>query len=89
MDINLILMINDQYKLKDKSNDKLREWVTEHNSDTDEYNAGIEELMRRVATIEEVMERSEAPIYRRECIAAVIAMLFIAATIFVIVLTYE
>ena len=82
-------MTNDQYNLKDKSNSELRKWIAEHKPDTAEYHAGIEESMRRVASIEEILEKKEAPICRRECTAAVIAILFIAVTILTIVLTYE
>ena len=82
-------MTNDQYKLKDKSNSELRKWIAEHKPVTAEYIAGIEESMRRVATIEESIEKYEAPTCKREYTAAVISILFIAATILVIVLTYE
>ncbi|MFV9616923.1 MAG: hypothetical protein ACNYZG_13275 [Gammaproteobacteria bacterium] len=82
-------MTNDQYKLKDKSNSELRKWVAEHKPVTAEYVAGIEESMRRVATIEEIIEKKEAPVCKRECTAAVIAILFIAVTILTIVLAYE
>lgn len=82
-------MTNDQYKLRDKSNSELRKWIAEHNPDTAEYIAGIEESMRRVATIEEIIEKNQAPICKRECTAAVIAILFIAVTILTIVLAYE
>ena len=82
-------MTNDQYNLTDKSNSELRKWVAEHKPDTAEYLAGIEESMRRVATIEEILEKNEAPVCKRECTAAVIAILFLAVTILTIVLTYE
>lgn len=82
-------MTNDQYKLRDKSNSELREWIAEHKPDTAEYIAGIEESMRRVATIEEIIEKNQAPVCKRECTAAVIAILFIAVTILTIVLAYE
>ncbi len=82
-------MTNDRYNLKDKSNSELRKWVAEYKPDTAEYIAGIEESMRRVATIEEILEKKEAPICRRECTAAVIAIVFIAVTILTVVLTYE
>lgn len=82
-------MTNDQYKLRDKSNSELRKWIAEHKPDTAEYIAGIEESMRRVATIEEIIEKNQAPICKRECTAAVIAILFIAVTILTIVLAYE
>ena len=53
-------MTNDQYRLKDKSNSELRKWVAEHKPVTAEYVAGMEESMRRVATIEERIEKKEA-----------------------------
>ena len=82
-------MANDQYNLKNISNGELRKWIAEHKPDTAEYIAGIEESMRRVATIEEIIEKKQAPICKRECTAAVIAILFIAVTILTIVLAYE
>ena len=82
-------MANDQYNLKNVSNSELRKWIAEHKPDTAEYIAGIEESMRRVATIEEIIEKKQAPICKRECTAAVIAILFIAVTILTIVLAYE
>jgi len=82
-------MTNDQYKLRDKSNSELREWIAEHKPDTAEYIAGIEESMRRVATLEEIIEKNQAPVCKRECTAAVIAIFFIAVTILTIVLAYE
>ena len=59
-------MADDKYKLADKSNTELRAWIAEHEEDTAEYAAGIEESMRRVAAMEEVMEKNEAPIWKRE-----------------------
>lgn len=78
-------MIDDKYKLKDKSLAELRAWLAEQVSGTDEYNAGIEESMRRVAFMEELLEKKEAPILRREWIALVIAVLAIVAVIATIV----
>ena len=83
------IMTNNQYNLDKKSNSELREWIAQQKPDTAEYTAGIEESMRRVATIEEVMEKNEAPVCKRECIAAALAVLLIVVTIFIIVLTYE
>ena len=81
-------MINDKYKLKDKSENNLRKWLTEQKPGTDEYIAGEEELMRRVAVIEEQMEKAEAPSRKRELIAVSIAIVFLAITIIAIVLSY-
>lgn len=86
--ISLIRMVDDQFKLKEKSDAELHEWVVGHEPGTDEYVAGIQESMRRVAFIEELMERDEAPIRRREFIAMGIAILSLAVAIVTIVLTY-
>ena len=67
----------------------MHEWVAEHKPDTTEYAAGIQESMRRVAVIEELMERDEAPVRKRELIAVSMAIISIAVTIFAIVVTYE
>ena len=81
-------MINDKYKLKDKSETDLREWLAEQKPGTDEYIAGEEETMRRVAVIEEQMEKAEAPSRKRELIAVSIAIVSLAITIIAIVLSY-
>jgi hypothetical protein len=44
--------------------------------------------MRRVAAMEEVMEKNESPVWKRESVAMYIAILAIAVTIIVIVATY-
>ena len=82
-------MVDDKYKLKDKSKAELRAWVAEQTHGTDKYNAGIEESMRRVAAIEELMEKKEAPVWRRELIALGIAVLAIVAAIAAIVRMYQ
>ena len=79
---------DDKYKLKDKSNTELHEWLAGFKPGTDEYVAGIEESMRRVACIEELMERNEAPCRKRELIAMGIAVLSLAVAIVAIVLSY-
>ena len=79
-------MVDDQYKLKDKSNTELYEWLAEHKPGTIEYVTGIQESMRRVACIQESIERSESPVREREFIAASIAIVFLVMTIIVIVL---
>ncbi len=52
---------DDRYKLKEKSNIELHEWVAAYKPGTDEYLAGIQESMRRVANLEELIEKGEAP----------------------------
>jgi len=79
---------DDQYKLKDKSHTELHEWVVGHKPDTAEYVAGIQESMRRVAVIEELMERNEAPSRKRELIAVGIAIVSLVVAITAIVLSY-
>jgi len=81
-------MTNDKYKLKDKSETDLRVWLAEHKLGTDEYIAGEEETMRRVAVIEEQMEKAEEPSRKRELIAVSMAIVFLAITIIAIVLSY-
>lgn len=82
-------MVDDKYKLKDKSKAELRAWVAEQTPGTDKYHAGIEESMRRVAAIEELIEKKEAPIWRRELIALGVAVLAIVAAITAIVRMYQ
>ena len=81
-------MIDDQYKLKDKSNTELREWLAEQKPGTDEYIAGEEESMKRVAIIEELIEKSEAPSRKRELIAIGIASVALVVAIIAIVISY-
>ena len=75
----LINMVNNQYNLKDKSDAELHQWLAGHKSDTVEYLTGIQELM----------ERNDAPVNRREWIAMAIAIISITVAIFVIVVMYE
>ena len=82
------MSVDDQFQLKDKSNVELHDWVALQESGTLEYKAGIEESMRRVAAMEEVMEKNEAPVWRREAIAMALSVLAIAVTIIIIVLLY-
>ena len=81
-------MVDDQYKLKNKSDTELLEWVTVHKPGTAEYDAGIQESMRRVAVIEELIEKTEDPVRKREWIAIGIAILALAVAIVTIVLFY-
>ena len=71
-------MADDRYNLKGKSDAELHEWLAGHESTTTEYLAGIQELM----------ERNDAPVNRREWIVMGIAIISIAVAITVIVLTY-
>ena len=67
------------YNLKTKSDAELHEWLAGHESTTTEYLAGIQELM----------ERNDAPVNKREWIAMVIAIIAIVVAIFSIVALYE
>ena len=82
-------MTDNQYKLSNKSNTELHDWVVEHKPGSNEYDVGIQESMRRVAIMEELIERNEEPSRKRELIAAGIAVISIATAIFTIVVTYE
>ena len=81
-------MTNDKYKLKAKSDTELHDWLIEQNPGTDKYHAGEEESMRRVASIEEQIEKAKAPGRKRELIAISIAVVALAITITFIVLSY-
>ena len=72
-------MDGDRYKLKEKSDAELHNWLAGHESTTTEYLAGIQELM----------ERNDAPVKRREWIAISIAVISIAVAMIVIIVTYE
>ncbi len=50
-------MTEDQYNLKDKSDSELSEWLRKQKPGTNEYIAGEREILRRVAVIEELIER--------------------------------
>ena len=79
---------DDSYKLKEKSNAELHEWVAAYKPGTDEYLAGIQESMRRVASLEELIEKSEAPVRKRELVALGIAILALVTAIIAISLSY-
>jgi hypothetical protein len=72
-------MGKDRYKLKNKSDSELHQWLAGHESSSVEYLAGIQELM----------ERNDAPANRREWIIMGIAILSIAVAIFIIIVSYE
>jgi len=80
---------DDPYKLKEKTNRQLHEWLAETEQGTDEYDAGIEESMRRVALMEQLMEKNEAPVWRRESIAMGLAAVAIAVLIIAVVIMYQ
>lgn len=82
-------MKNDKFKLKDLSDADLHAWLTKNKPGTDEYNEGIRESMNRVAIIEELIEKNEAPIRHRELIAAGIAIAALAIAIITIVVSYQ
>jgi uncharacterized membrane protein YdbT with pleckstrin-like domain len=71
-------MVEDRYKLKDKSDSELHGWLAGHKSDSVEYLAGIQELM----------DRNDAPANRREWIVMAVAILSITVTILAIVFLY-
>ena len=81
-------MTDDRYKLNDKSDAELHAWLAQQKPGTDAYHAAEEEAIRRVARIEELIEKSEAPVMKREKIAMFIAVIALAAFITYTVLTY-
>jgi hypothetical protein len=80
-------MINDKYKLKEKSDADLHDWLIEQKPGSKEYFAGEEESMRRVAVIEERIEKAEAPSRKRELIAVAIAAVSVVMIIIAVVLS--
>ncbi len=72
-------MGRDDYNLKGKSDSELHEWLAGHESTSVEYLAGIQELM----------ERNDAPVNRREWIAMSLAIISIAVTVIVVVFMYQ
>jgi len=82
-------MSSEQYNLQDKSDAELHAWLIQQKPGTDAYHAAEEEAIRRVAKIEELIEKSEAPVRKREKIAVFIAFLALTAFIAYIVLTYQ
>jgi len=70
---------DDPYNLRTKSNAELHHWIAGHTPGSDEYTAGIFELMRR----------NDAPVRRREWIAIGIAAIAIPITMIVIIVTYR
>ena len=81
-------MADDHYKLKDKSDADLHDWLCEQQPGTAEYNSGILESMRRVAIIEEELEKNEEPVRKRELIAVSIAVLSIILIVIAIVFSF-
>ncbi len=79
-------MAYDHYKLKDKSDAELHDWVCEQKPGTAKYNSGILESMQRVAIIEEAIEKIENPARKRLLIAASLAIISIVAAITLIIL---
>ena len=72
-------MANDRHNLRAKTDSELHEWLAGHDSDSVEYLAGIQELM----------ERNDAPVNRREWIVMGIAIVATAVAIFAVVIMYE
>ena len=81
-------MAYDHYKLKNKSDTELHNWTCEQTPGTAEYNSGIVESMRRVAILEEVLEKNNAPTRKRELIAGSLAALSIILIIITIVVLF-
>ena len=81
-------MTEDHYRLKEKSDADLHDWLCGQQPGTAEYNSGVLESMRRVAIIEEALEINEEPVRKRELIAASIAVLSIIMIIIVIVYSF-
>ena len=84
--VNKIRMAKDRYKLKEKSDNDLHDWLCQQEPGTAKYNSGVLESMRRVAIIEEALEETERPPRKRIMIAASVAVITIIAAILTIIL---
>jgi len=78
-------MAEDHYNLKEISDAELHDWLCEQEPGTAEYNSGVLESMRRVAIIEEALEKNEEPVRKRELIAVIIAAVSIILIVIAIV----
>ena len=81
-------MADDQYRLKEKTDIELHEWLIEQQPDSPEYEAGIRESMRRVAGMELELEKMEDSVRKRELLAFGLAIVAIAVAITVVVMWY-
>ena len=79
-------MAKDRYKLKQKSDAELHDWLCKQEPGTAKYNSGILESMQRVAIIEEAIEKNENPARKRILIAASVALISIVAAITSVIL---
>lgn len=79
-------MIEDPYDLNKMSDSELHDWIVANKPGTAEYAAGVRESMRRVAYLEGKMEEAEAPVRKRELIAAAVAIVSIVVAIVATVL---
>lgn len=71
-------MVDNQYNLKGKSDTGLHEWIARQKQRTEKYIAGIQEIM----------DRNEAFVRKRELITTGITILFLEVTILVIASAY-
>ena len=78
-------MFDNYYRLKDKSDTELHERLAGFKPHAAEYITGIQESMRRVACIQELMDKNEAFVRKRELIATGIAILSLAVAIIILV----
>ena len=81
--------LEDQYELQAKSNAELHQWIALQEPGSKEYVAGIQASMRRVAAMEEAIEKNEEPVWRRESIAMGMSLLAIAVTFIVVVFFFQ
>ena len=72
-------MASDRHNLREKTDSELHEWLAGHDSNSVEYLAGIQELM----------ERNDAPVNRREWIVMGIAIVATVVGIVAVIIMYE
>lgn len=81
-------MTSDRYNLRSMSDNDLHEWLIMQKPGSEEYHAGEEESLRRVALIEQRIEQAEKPSRKREFTAILMAMIALATIIIFTIMSY-
>jgi hypothetical protein len=81
-------MTKEKHNLRLMSDAELHDWFKRQKPGSDEYYAGEEESMRRVAIIESRIEKAEEPSRKRELTAIALAMIAIVAIIVFTIMSY-
>ena len=80
-------MSKDVYNLNSMSDGELYNWLSQQQEHSEEYNAGINETMNRIAIAEETFDRKD-PVHKRELIVIAVAFAVLVLIIIAIVLSF-